>query len=135
MTETVHLLGIIKSGIASKPTRTGSLLTYWMMAVTSGAQRNWWSCSTFSDTVRAELEGLTEGDSLSVVGEFSLEIWEKEGRHGINRRVAVSRALALRPEPKTPAARNAAHAPVARPSGREVARRSWAAPANMEGGR
>jgi hypothetical protein len=86
--------------------------------------------------VRAELEGLSEGDSLSVIGEFSLEIWEKDGRHGINRRIAVSRALALRPDPKTPAARNAARAPAVRPSGREVARKSWAAPAKMgEGAR
>ena len=57
------------------------------MKVTNGNATEFWSISTFSDTVREELSGLQDGDSVSVVGALSVELFEWKGEQRISRKL------------------------------------------------
>jgi hypothetical protein len=112
--------GRICGEIATRPTKNGGQVTFFKIKVTNGNATEFWSISTFSDTVREELSGLQDGDSVSVVGALSVELFEWKGEQRISHKLLADRALALKPKPKTEKA--------PRVSGRDIADASWAAP-------
>jgi hypothetical protein len=117
--------GRICGEIATRPTKNGGQVTFFKMKVTNGNATEFWSISTFSDTVREELSGMGDGDAVSVVGALSSEIFDWRGEKRISLRLLADRALALKPKRKTEKA--------PRVSGRDIADASWSAP-QREGG-
>lgn len=123
--------GRILGEIQTRPTKTGGQITFFKMQVINGTTKELWSISTFSDTVREELSGISAGDSVSVVGTLHAEIFEWKGEQRIGLRLTVDRALALK---RTPKAKKPSCASSSEPrSAREMAAASWAARAAMGG--
>jgi len=115
----------------TRPTRSGGQVTFFKLRVVNGAEVEWWDVAAFSNTARAELEGLNEGDSLSAVGALHVETFEYRGEQRIKRSLTADRVLALKPKPteqKPRADRPARAEPASRRSGSENAASSWARP-------
>jgi Single-strand binding protein family len=126
------LHGRVLGEIQTRPTKTGAHVTFFKMNVTNGNATEFWSISTFSDTVREELSGLIDGDAISVVGALSAELFEWKGEKRISLKITADRVLPLKPKPPKPKAQRAAASTPEAGSGREVADRSWASPARAE---
>ena len=133
------ILGRLHGEPVTRQTRTGGQFTAFKLRVANGNTVEWWSVTTFSETAREELDGLGEGDAISAVGALGVETYEKNGETRIALRLTADRILALKPKPKTKTAkakvdkppRAAPSAPEPRP-GRDIASKSWAAPARAE---
>jgi hypothetical protein len=91
--------GRISGEIQTLPTKNGGQITFFKMKVTNGNLFTLWSISTFSDMVREELSGLSDGDDVSVVGTISAELFERRGEKRIGLRLLTDRAMALRSKP------------------------------------
>ena len=59
----------------TRPTRNGGQVTFFKLRVINGAELEFWDVATFSDTARAELEGVGEGDAVSAVGVLRVELF------------------------------------------------------------
>jgi hypothetical protein len=84
----------------TRPTRNGGQVTFFKLRVVNGAELEFWDCATFSDTVRAELDEIGEGDALSAVGSLRVETFEYKGELRIKRSLTADRVLTLKPKPK-----------------------------------
>ena len=84
----------------------------------NGEGARYWSLFSFNEAARAEIDRLDVGDAVSVQGAFEASIWD--GR--VSLKLNVDRALALKPPPRTRKPKS---------TGQDVARQSWAAPAEM----
>ncbi len=122
--------GRILGEIQTRPTKTGGQITFFKMQVINGASKGLWSISTFSDTVREELSGLSDGDAVSLVGTLAVDLFEWKGVQRIGLRLTADRALALKPKPAKPKASRTRQSRKKVPSvgGRSIAAASWAAP-------
>lgn len=94
------LSGKLKGDPVTRPTRNGGQVTFFTLRVANGAALEYWDVATFSDTVREELGGLSEGDALSAVGALHVELFEYKGVQRIKRSLTADRILALKPKPK-----------------------------------
>ncbi len=103
MSAFAQILGKLNGEPVTRPTRTGGQFTAFRLRVVNGNTVEWWSVTTFSDTARAELEGLSEGDALSAVGALEIETYQKDGETRIARRLTADRIIALKPTRKEPA--------------------------------
>jgi single-stranded DNA-binding protein len=118
--------GKLQGEPVTRPTRNGGQVTFFKLRVQNGAALEWWDVATFSDTARDELEGLGEGDALSAVGAFHVEMVEYKGEQRIKRSLTAERILALKPkskEAKPKANKPARAAPATAASG--LAPNSW----------
>lgn len=111
----------------TRDTKSGGKVTFFRMRVANGAACEFWDIATFADDCRAELDGLPEGFPLCATGEFSVEPWEKDGKRGFNLRMTASTITRLSGKKRTP------RPATPKPTGRDVVRRSWAAPASTKG--
>jgi single-stranded DNA-binding protein len=100
MTSLALISGKLQNDPATRPTRNGGQVTFFKLRVANGASLEWWDVSTFSDTARAELEGLGEGDALSAVGALRVETYEHNGEKRIALKLTADRVLVLKPKPK-----------------------------------
>ena|SRR5580700_1841076 len=125
------LHGRVLGEIQTRPTKTGAHVTFFKMKVTNGNATEFWSISTFSDTVREELSGLSDGDAISVVGALTTELFDWRGEKRVSHKLTADRALALKPKPAKPRATPARQAEASN-TGRSIASKSWAAPARAE---
>jgi single-stranded DNA-binding protein len=122
----------------TRQTRNGGQFVAFKLRVANGNTVEWWSVTTFSETAREELDGLGEGDAISAVGALGVETYEKNGETRIALRLTADRILTLKPKPKTAKAKadkppRASSASAAEPRpGRDIASKSWAAPASAE---
>ena len=66
----------------------------------NGSALEYWEVVTFSDSAREELEGLTEGASLSAVGALHVETYEWNGETRLKLKLTADRVLALKPKPR-----------------------------------
>jgi single-stranded DNA-binding protein len=123
--------GRIFGEILTKPTKNGGQVTFFKMKVTNGNATEFWSISTFSDTVREELSGLSDGDAISVVGALTTELFDWRGEKRVSHKLTADRALALKPKPAKPRGTPARQA-AASNTGRALASKSWAAPSRAE---
>ena len=96
--------GRILGEIQTRATKTGDQITFFKMQVLNGVSKELWSISTFSETAREELSGLSDGDAVSVVGTLAVELFEWKGVQRIGLRLTADRALALKPKPIKPKA-------------------------------
>jgi hypothetical protein len=87
-----------------------------------GEGARFFSLFVYSETARAEIDRLDVGDVVTVHGSFDVSIWDGRGKPQISLKINVDRALALKKPPRTRKPK---------PTGEEVARQSWAAPAQM----
>lgn len=85
----------------------------------SGEGARFWTLFVFSETARAEIDRLDAGDVLSVQGAFEATIWEGRGKPEISLKINVTRAVGLKPLPRTRKPKS---------TGQDIASRSWAAP-------
>ena len=85
----------------------------------NGDGARWWTLFVDSETARAEIDRLDAGDVVSVQGSFETSIWDGRGKTEVSLKINVDRALALKPPPRVKKPKQ---------TGREVARKSWAAP-------
>jgi hypothetical protein len=122
--------GRIVGDIQTRPTKTGGKITFFKMQVMNGTSKEFWSISTFSDTVREELLGMGDGDVVSVVGAFHAELFEWKGAPRIALRLTADRVLALKPKPKATREKQQTRDKPSERGGRQTAERSWAAPAS-----
>jgi single-stranded DNA-binding protein len=122
--------GRIFGEMQTRPTKTGGRVTFFKMKVTNGNATDFLNVSTFSDTVREELSGLSDGDAISVVGELTAELFEWKGSQRIGLRLTADRAMALKLKPAKPKASPARQSQENAPSvgARSLAAASWAAP-------
>jgi hypothetical protein len=90
--------GRIFGEIQTRPTKNGGQVTYFKIKVTNGNAIEFWSISTFSDPVREELFGLSDGDAVSVVGALSMELFDWRGEKRIGLKLLADRALGLKPK-------------------------------------
>jgi single-stranded DNA-binding protein len=102
MTAYAMIAGRLHGEPVTRPTRNGGQVTFFKLRVINGAEIEWWDAATFSDTARAELEGVNEGDAVSAVGVLRVEMFEHRGEQRIKRSLTADRVLALKPtkEPK-----------------------------------
>jgi hypothetical protein len=100
MSAYAQISGKLKGDPVTRPTRNGGQVTFFTLRVANGAALEYWDVATFSDTVREELGGLSEGDALSCVGELRVELFEYKGEQRIKRGLTADRVLALKPKPK-----------------------------------
>ena len=121
--------GRIWGEILTKPTKNGGQVTFFKIKVTNGNATEFWSISTFSDTVLEELSGLRDGDSVSVVGALTTELFDWRGEKRVSHKLLADRALALKPKPAKPRATPARQAEASNTGGSAIAAASWAAPA------
>ena len=126
--------GRIWGEILTKPTKNGGQVTFFKIKVTNGNATEFWSISTFSDTVLEELSGLRDGDSVSVVGALTTELFDWRGEKRVSHKLLADRALALKPKPAKPRATPARQAEASNTDGRSIASKSWATPATAEVG-
>jgi single-stranded DNA-binding protein len=124
--------GRIFGEILTKPTKNGGKVTFFKIKVTNGNATEFWSISTFSDTVREELSGLSDGDAISVVGALTTELFDWRGEKRVSHKLLADRAMALNPKPAKPRTQRSAASTPEAGSGREVAARSWASPARAD---
>jgi hypothetical protein len=96
--------GRIFGEILTKPTKNGGKVTFFKIKVTNGNATEFWSISTFSDTVREELSGLSDGDAISVVGALTTELFDWRGEKRVSHKLLADRAMALNPKPAKPRA-------------------------------
>jgi hypothetical protein len=125
------LQGRVIGEIQTRPTKTGGHVTFFKMKVTSGNATEFWSISTFSDTAREELSGLSDGDAISVVGALSAELFEWKGEKRISLKIMADRVLPLKPKPPKPRATPGRQAEASN-TGRALVSKSWASPARQE---
>ncbi len=127
MSAFVMIAGKLAGEPRTRDTKSGGKVTFFRLKVANGAAREFWDVAAFADDCRAELDGLPEGFPLCATGEFSVEPWEKDGKRGFNLRMTANTVTRLSGKKREPRA--------AKPkqTGREIASRSWAAPANMKG--
>ena len=109
MSALVLITGKLHGNLSTRPTRNGGAVTFFKLRVANGSTLEFWSAATFSDTVRGEIAELREGGGLSVVGQLTVEEWEDGDRRGLNRKVLVDRATALKQKPKDARPREAKH--------------------------
>ena len=100
---------------------------FFKLKVANGSATEWWDVAAFSEKAREKLEGLGEGDAVSVVGVFHTELFEYNGQQRIKRSMTADRVLALKPSSRPPGETQPR-------TGREVADASWAAPPRRGGG-
>jgi hypothetical protein len=129
MTVSCQAQGRILGEIQTRPIKTGGKITFFKMQVMNGTSKEFWSISTFSDTVREELLGMGDGDVVSVVGAFHAELFEWKGAPRIALRLTADRALVLKPKPKEARQKQSSDKPSSGSSGRSIATASWASPA------
>jgi hypothetical protein len=123
--------GRIFGEILTKPTKNGGQVTFFKMKVTNGNATEFWSISTFSDTVREELSGLSDGDAISVVGVLTTELFHWRGEKRVSHKLLADRAMALKPKPSKPRD-TVRQAEASTNTGRSIASKSWAAPTSAE---
>jgi hypothetical protein len=136
MTVSALAQGRIFGEIQTRPTKNGGQVTFFKMKVTNGNVTEFWSISTFSDTVREELSGLSDGDAISVVGGFSAELFDWRGEKRISLKITADRVLGLKAKPAKPKATRTpkSHEKASNTGGRALAAASWAAPTAAEVG-
>jgi hypothetical protein len=66
----------------------------------AGGETRWWKIFAFSESVRAEIDRLGEGDVVAVQGQFSVEIWNAAEGPRISLSVTADHAIALRQPPR-----------------------------------
>jgi hypothetical protein len=125
--------GRIFGEIQTRPTKNGAQVTFFKIKVANRNATEFWSIASFSDTVREELAGLSDGDAISVVGALSVELFDWRGEKRISLKLTADRALALKAKPPKPKAEKAARASTPEPRNRhEAAENSRAASARAE---
>jgi single-stranded DNA-binding protein len=82
----------------SKTSSSGNGYVSAVLKVSDGSKTHFVRVFAFSDSAREEIEGLREGDGLSVVGTLKAEIYEKGGEARISLSLTADRALALKKE-------------------------------------
>lgn len=100
MSTLAQILGKLHGEPVTRSTRNGGQVTFFKLRVVNSAAVEWWECATFSDAVREELKGLSEGDALSAVGALHVDLFEFKGEQRIKRSLTADRVLALKPKPK-----------------------------------
>jgi single-stranded DNA-binding protein len=85
-----------KSSKAGKAFVTATIKTPTADSSTS----DFWNCMCFSDSAKAALMCLRDGERVTVQGDLKLELFERDGGSKIGRTVFVSNVLALRPPPR-----------------------------------
>ncbi len=93
--------GRLSGEAVTRTTKTGGQVTFFKLKIASDSALEFWSVATFSDAVREELDGLSEGAALAATGELRIETYEWNGETRINRKLVADRILALKPKPRT----------------------------------
>jgi hypothetical protein len=94
------IAGKLHGDVVTKPTRNGGQVTFFKVRVVNGSSLEWWSCATFSETAREELDGLGEGAAVSAVGLLRAETFQHGGETRIALKLTADRVMALKPKPK-----------------------------------
>jgi single-stranded DNA-binding protein len=128
MSAFVLISGRLHGEPTTRPTRNGGVVTFFKLKVVNGSSSiEWWDVAAFSEKAREKLEGLGEGDAVSAVGAFHIELFEFKGEQRVKRSLTADRILALKPTVRSPKETQVK-------TGREVAEASWAAPPRRRGG-
>jgi single-stranded DNA-binding protein len=134
MSELVLISGRLQGEPVTRPTRNGGEFVAFKLKVSSGNRLNFWSVTSFSATVREELEGLTDGAAVACVGELHVESYEWKGETRIALKMTADRVLGLKPKPKAKQEARQPHEKASSNTAREIASKSWGPPAPVAGG-
>jgi hypothetical protein len=98
-----------------------------------GPDARWWTVFAFTEAAIEALEALTVGETFAATGTFDATVWVPEGREPrVNLTLTADAILSARKPPKAKTKKTApASAQEPRP-GRDIASKSWAAPARAE---
>jgi hypothetical protein len=88
------ITGKLCSAPETKPAKNGFLVCYYKVRVKSEV----WFCSCVAEAAIAELEGLTDGTTISVTGLLHMDLVDYKGTKEIKRSITSSRVLALKPD-------------------------------------
>ena len=121
---TIHALasGKLFGVPETRVSKNGNDFTKATLVVVTGTERQFVTIFAFSETVRAELARLGEGDSLSVQGPLKAEVFERDGRSRVSLSMTVDHALALRQPPKERKPKSAPPATAVAPDRSRLAR-------------
>ncbi len=131
MTARAIVSGVIYKAPEAKTAKSGSTYAALTLREKTGQATRWWKVFVFSDALREEVLRLSDGEPLSVAGEFSAEVWAPEGREPrVNLSLTADGVLsARRPKPKPkPKPKLELDRQRQADNGRERAAHSWAAP-------
>ena len=127
MTARAIVSGVIHKAPEAKTAKAGSTYAALTLREKTGQATRWWKVFVFSDALREEVLRLSDGEPLSVAGEFSVDVWSPEGREPrVNLSLIADGLLsARRPKAKPKRELGGQHQA---DNGRERAAHSWAAP-------
>ena len=127
MTARAIVSGALHKAPEAKTAKSGSTYAALTLREKTGQATRWWKVFVFSDALREEVLRLSDGDPLSVAGEFSADVWAPEGREPrVNLSLTADGVLSARrpkAKPKLELDRQRQA-----DNGRERAAHSWAAP-------
>jgi hypothetical protein len=99
MTAFALISGRLQSKPMTRPTKTGGRVTFFKLRVADGSATQFWDIATFSDAVRDELDGLTEGTVLSAVGQLAVSTFQWNGETRLSLKIIADRILPLKAPP------------------------------------
>jgi single-stranded DNA-binding protein len=84
--------GVVRNAPRLRTTKAGLSVTSFAIKV-NGVE--YWEASAWDRAAREEVERLDEGDAVTVVGQFSTDLIEHDGKKRIRRKINVTRVLTL----------------------------------------
>ena len=115
MTAFALISGKLHGEPVTRPTKNGGQVTFFKLKVANGSAIEFWSCATFSDSAREELEGMAEGAAVSATGTLQVETFSWRGETRINRKLTADRLMGLNARPREAKRKTKAEAPPAPP--------------------
>ena len=129
---------VLLNGVLEKPpVRLTSNAGKWYLRASArdgkGPDAKWWTVFAFTEATIEALEVLVEGEAFAAAtGTFDATVWAPEGREPRVNLTLTADAILTTRRPKVKTEKTApASAPEPR-SGRDIASKSWAAPARAE---
>lgn len=96
MSASVLVKGTLFRAPESRISKAGNAFVMATLKERNGTEFRFWKVFAFGDTARAELERLSDGDSLSVQGTLEAKIYEKDGKASVSLSVTADLIVALR---------------------------------------
>ncbi|MFO1126351.1 MAG: OB-fold nucleic acid binding domain-containing protein [Methylocystis sp.] len=101
MSAAILLQGKLERAPESRISRNGNGFLSATLRVATGSELQFWRIFVFSESARAELARLGEGDALAVQGTPKFEIWRPEGGEPrVSLGVTAEHVLALKQPPR-----------------------------------
>jgi hypothetical protein len=81
------ITGTLAGRPTTRDTKRGGGVVFFKLKVANGNAFDFWDCAVFDAGYRAALDGIPEGFPICATGELTVELWERDGKRGVNLRL------------------------------------------------